>query len=149
MERPSGRQEFFVFLAVAAEEEIDQERDIVFALAKGGKIQINNIEAVVEIFAEFAVFDQLLEIGVGGGDDADVDAHAFVGAQRHEFAVLKNAQKLDLNFGADGADFVEENAAAIRSFEEAFAIGDGSGEGAFDMAEQECFREVRRAANRC
>ncbi len=50
--------------------------------------------------------------------------------------VLQHAQDLGLRLQAHGADFVEEERAAIGNFEQAFLAGDGAGERAFDVAEE-------------
>ena len=78
----------------------------------------------------------MVEIFVGGGEDADVDFDCVGAAEAHEFALLDDAKQFGLRFRADGADFVEEDGALIGDFEETFFGGDGAGECAFDVAEE-------------
>ena len=65
-----------VLAAELGEEFADQERDVLLALAQRRHEERNDVEAVEEVFAEVALGDLLFEILVGGGDEADVDAHA-------------------------------------------------------------------------
>jgi hypothetical protein len=48
--------------------------DIGFPFAQRGQINRKSIQAVVQIFAEFAVPNQLLQVLVGGDDDANIDS---------------------------------------------------------------------------
>ena len=82
------------------------------------------------------------EIDVGGGDDADVDLDFVGAAEMHEAAVLQDAQDLGLHVHAHGADFVEEERAAVGDFEEAFFRGDGGGERAALVAEERGFEQI-------
>src|SRR5579863_4070003 len=97
---------------------------------------------MIQIVAEAALADQLGQIFIGGGEDADVHFDRVRAAQAHEFALLDHAQELGLRFGADGGDFVEENGALVGDFEEAFFRRDGAGEGALHVAEKLRFEEV-------
>src|SRR2546422_368744 len=49
-----------------------EQRNILGALAQIGQAQTNHVQAVVQILAERAVAHALIEILVGGGDDAHV-----------------------------------------------------------------------------
>ena len=50
--------------------------------------------------------------------------------------LLQYAQQADLRLGADLADLIEEQGAAIGDLEEAFALVIGTGEGAASVAER-------------
>ena len=78
----------------------------------GGTCEADDVEAVEEVFAEATVGDQLLEVGVGGGDDANVDVDRAWLAERVDFAGLEKAQQLGLDVERDLADLVEEERAA-------------------------------------
>ena len=65
-------------------------------------------------------------------------------AQVHELAVLEHAQDLGLRLQAHGADFVEEDGAAVGDFEQALLRRDGAGERALHVPEQRGFQQVRR-----
>ena len=143
-ERPCFVQQLVVFAAVLVEEVLDQRGNIFLAVAQRRQRQVDHVEAVVQILAEAPFLHQLLQIGVGGGHDAHVDADGFGRAQRHELALLDHAQQLGLGLERDGADLVEEDGPAVGDFEVAFARGHGAGEGAFDVAEERRFQQIRR-----
>ena len=82
-------EELLVLAAVLVEEVIDESRDVLLAVAQGGQRDVDDVEAEVEVLAETAFLDGLLEFGVGGGDDADVDMDGLVGADGHELALLR------------------------------------------------------------
>jgi hypothetical protein len=73
---------------------------------------------------------------VGGGQNAHVDRHSPVGADRAHFMFLQHTQQLDLQPQRQIADFVEEQRAARSFLEQPFTRAQGAGESAFDMTEQ-------------
>src|SRR5713101_6884303 len=131
-----------IFLAVAVEEMREQRGNIFAAVAQRRQLQMNDVEAVIEILAEAALADEGQEIDVRGGDDAHVDFDLFGAAEAHELALLNDAEELGLRFGAYGGDFVEEDGALVGNFEEPFLRSDRAGESAFDVAEKLGLEEV-------
>ena len=122
---------------------VDEERQVFFALGKGGNGNFDHGEAVVEVLAEKAVGDGLAQVAVGCGDDADVDFAGLERANALNFLVLEGAQQLGL--GGDGhvADFIEKQRTVAGGFEEARLVAIRAGEGAANVAEElaleECF----------
>src|SRR4029077_12587838 len=70
----------------------------------------------------------------------DADGPALTDAL--EFALLKDAQQLDLELGAHAADLVEEDGAAVSRLKPARFVVHGAGEGAFDMTEQLALKQA-------
>ena len=137
-----GARGLAVFAAELIEEAVDQQRNVFLAFAQRREMQRDHVQAMEKIFAEAAFATSLVQIFVGGGEDADVHFDGFGAAEAHEFALLNHAQQLGLGFRADGGDFVEENRALIGDFEEALLGGDGAGESAFHVAEKLRFEQV-------
>ena len=131
-----------VFRAEALQKCASSIGNVFATVAQRRQLQVDDVEAVIEIFAEAAFPDQREQIDVGGGDDAHVDLELFGAAEAHELALLNHAQELGLRLRADGGDFVEEDRSLIGDFEEAFFGGDGAGERAFHMAEELRFQKV-------
>ncbi len=90
-----------------------QEGNVLLARAQGRDVDGHDVEAVVEVFAEGALLEGGAQVLVGGGDDADVDVAGDVAAEAFEFALLQDAQQLDLDGGGDVADLVEEDGAGV------------------------------------
>src|SRR5262249_38951525 len=120
-----------------------QEHGNIFAaLPQRRKMQVDNVESVVEVFAEAAFLDQREQINVGSRHDAHVNLDLFGAAQAHELAFLDYAQQLGLRLRANGGDFVEEDRALVGDLEEAFLRSHSTGEGALHVAEELRFEQV-------
>ncbi len=85
-----------------------------------------------------------MEIGIGRRQNADVHLDGVGGAERRELLLLDDAQQLDLGFGPEGADLIEENGAAVGHLEIPLLGLNGAGEGASHMPEEGRFQQVRR-----
>ena len=95
------------------------------------------IEPVIQILAEGAVRNLLLQIAVGRGDKTDVEVYRLGAADPGDFFGLDGAQQLHLQIHGHVADFIEEQGTAVGHFEESlFTAGIGAGEGASFIAEQ-------------
>ncbi len=105
-------------------------------LAQRRHLDGEHVQAVVQILAEAPAGDRVLEIAVGGGDDAHVAGHGHVVADALEHALLQDPQQLHLHGDAHVADLVEEQRAALGDLEAPLARGDGTGERALLVTEQ-------------
>ena len=88
--------------------------------------------------------DRHLEIAVGRGDDAHVDADVLPSAEPGELAVLQHLQQLGLQRRAHLADLVEEHRPVIGELELAGLVLDGAGERAALEAEELRFEQLGR-----
>ncbi len=124
------------------EEVTDQERDVFAALAQRRNGETNDVQPEVEVLAKRAGGDLRLEVAIGRGDQADVDARVrAVGADALNLTGLEEAEEHDLHARAHLADFVEEDGAVRRHLEEAGLVAVGAGEAAADVAEQFGFEQ--------
>ena len=78
----------------------------------------------------------LLEVGVGGGNQAHVDFDRPRAPQAHETGFLEHAQQLRLHAGRHVSDLVKEKRATVCALKQAFLAAPGVGEGAGFEAEQ-------------
>ena len=106
-------------LGVARDEVLDEQRDVPAPLAQRRHAHRHDLQAEEQVLAEAARGDLVLEIAVGRGDDAHVDLDGLGRADAPDLALLQHAQELHLHLGADLADLVEEQRAAVRLLEEA------------------------------
>ena len=86
--------------------------DLLAPLAQRRHVDADHAETIEQVLAELAVGHALFEIGVGGGDDADVDALGPRVADRQDLALLEEPQQLRLHVERQVADLVEEQRAA-------------------------------------
>ena len=110
--------------------------DVAAALAERRKIDDDGVEAVEQVAAELAARRTLLDRGIGGGDDLDVDRPVARAADGADHAVLERLQELCLLEQRQLADFVEEQRAAVGRLEQADLLLARAGEGAALMAEE-------------
>ena len=103
---------------------------------KGGQIDVDDVQPVVEILTEPALVHHMPKIAVGRGDDPDVDLDRFHSAQAHELALLHDAQQLGLRVWRDVADLIEEDAALVREIAQTLLRVDGACERALHVTEQ-------------
>src|SRR5262249_54240073 len=101
-------------------------------------------QPVVKIYAETTIPDDLLQIAVGGRDEAEVGLERRRSAHALVLALLQDAQELGLYRGCQLADLVEEHGAARGEFEAAALELVGPGEGTAIMAEELRFDEGLR-----
>ena len=124
------------------EETGGEGEDVFGAFAQGGQVNLEDGEAVEEVFAEAAGFDLIVEIAVGGGEEARGGVVFAVGADALEAAVLRDAEELGLELRGHLGDFIEEQGAGAGFLEAADALVDRAGEGAFFVTEEFGFEEV-------
>ena len=130
--------------AVAADEEVDEHRQVLDALAQRRQPHRNHVEAVVEIFAERAVLDRALEVDVGRRDQPERGADRPSAADALDLALLDRAQQLGLQVELQIADLVEEQRAAVGQLELADALLQRAGERALLVAEQRALDQLAR-----
>jgi hypothetical protein len=82
--------------------------------SRSGGRDVHHVEAVVEVLAERALLDLLLEVAVRRRDHADVDALGLGVAHLGDHALLQRAQELHLQRDGQLADLVEEERALVR-----------------------------------
>ena len=107
----------------AGEEVMGEFGDVLFALAERGHTQADDVEAEVEVAAEFALSDHGGEVGVGGGEYAGVDRDGVIAADGVHGFILQGAEELGLEREGEFADFVEEDGASVGGGEHALFGG--------------------------
>src|SRR5579863_1702226 len=120
----------------AIEEMADQQWDVLPAFAKSGDAQTQNIEAEIEIAAEGALHDGLLQIAVGGGEDSNVDWDTASAADWTNFLFLDRPQHLRLQIDGEFSDFVEEDGSTFCHGHQSVFRLVGAGERTLNVAEQ-------------
>ena len=119
-----------------------QDRDVLRPLAQRRDGDGHDLEPVVQIAAEGAGSDLLLEVRVGGGDDAHVHLDRLGPPDAHERAILEHAQDLRLQRQRHLADLVQKERAAVRQLELPRLALHGPREGAALVAEQLALQDV-------
>ena len=97
----------------------DKQRDVLAPPPERRHLDVNHVEAVVQVLAELTAGHQLMQIAVRGGDDAHVDLHRFLAPDRTDVIFLQNAQQLDLKPHGHVADFIQQQRSALRGLKQA------------------------------
>ena len=87
---------------------LSAQADVSGPLAQGRYLELQDVEAVVEVLAEASLGGELLESPVGGGDDADVQLYLLAATDSGYGVRLHGAQELGLEFYGQFANLVEE-----------------------------------------
>jgi len=111
---------------------------------RGGEVDGDDVQPVVEILAELAFGGHVGEVPVGGGHEPDVDLALLGVAHLLHPLRLQHAEQLPLRLHAEVGDLVEKEGSLVGDLEEPLLGGDGAGEGALDVAEQLAFQERGR-----
>jgi hypothetical protein len=131
-------------LANRARKWLASSGNVAGALPERGKPDREDVEAVVQVGAEAAGLHLVVEVEVGGGDEAEVHRDLAGAADALDLLLLQHAQQPHLDGVADGRDLVQEEGASVRLLEEATLVGHGAGEAALGVAEQLRFQQRLR-----
>ena len=133
------RQRFHVLLVTLpelVEEVVAQQRNILGALAQRRHTQRNGVDPEVQIFPQPAFTQRGIQVDIGRADEAEVDVHDAIAANRPVLALLQNAQELGLEIRRHLADLVEQQRAPLGHLEEAFLVQRRARERALLVAEE-------------
>ena len=111
--------------------------------AQRGDVRFDHVEPVVKILAEAAGAHFLAQIPVGGAENAQVNRELLGLAHRAHRFFLNRAQQFHLHVQRQVGHFVEEQGAAVRFAEQAFAVFHGAGEAALAVAEEFALHQFR------
>ena len=109
---------------------------------RGGNGDGEDVEAVIEVRAELLLGGEGAQVAIGGGDQAEFRGQGARVAEALELAVLEDAQELGLELERQVGDFIEEQRAFVSQLDAAQALVEGSGEGAFFVAEHFAFEQT-------
>src|SRR5262249_52728920 len=109
--------------------------NIVSTIAQRRYQHREDVNAIVEITAEFIPRNHLREIAMCGSHQPHAHAERTPAPQALELLLLQNAEEFRLYGQRQIADFIEENGSGIGHFEPANLLGTSPGEGALLVAE--------------
>lgn len=109
------------FAGEAEAEMAGEGGDVLGALSQGWKGDGELAEAIEEVFAEETFGEHLLQVAMGGGEDADIDGKDLVAADAGDDAFLQDTEQLGLGGERQVADFVQEHRSTLGLFESADA----------------------------
>ena len=118
------------------------ERDVLAPLPQRRHDEVDDVDAVEQIFAELSLRDEIAQVAVGRREHANVRRHRNpLGADLLNLAGLEEPQQQPLHPQRHLADFVEEDGAVARHLELAGLVAIGAREAALDVTEQLGFEQ--------
>src|SRR5262245_18165487 len=127
--------------AIAVDEELRQDLNVGAALAQRRNRDGEDVETIVEIFAEPSCADFLPQVTIGCGNHPHVDLAGMRDAHWLILVLLENAKQLGLQLQGQFAHLIEENNAALGKLEPSRPPANGSGECALLVAKELTFEE--------
>ena len=119
-----------------------QGKYVFTPLTQSRQAQANHIQAVVQVLAEHAFLDALLQVLVGGSNHARVGLDGVVSTHAVEMPVAQHAQQTRLQVKRHVANFIEKQRASLGLLKTATAHGLRAGKRAALMAKQFAFQQV-------
>ena len=113
-----------------------QHGNVFTTLAQGRQTQANDVQPMKQVFAKHTLFDTLLQILVGGGNDPHVSLDRAMAANTVEMAIRQDTQQSGLQLGGHIPNFVEKQGATVGLFKATPAHGLRPRECAALMAKQ-------------
>ena len=109
----------------------------------GGSTIGTDVEPIVQVLAELAVFDRVLRASALVAAMTRTSTRIVrLSPTRSNSLLLQHAQQLHLQLRRRAVDFVEEDGAAVRRLEAAGLVLDGPGERPLDVPEEFAFEQV-------
>ena len=102
------------------------------------------VQAIEQIEPERALIDGGLQVDMGRGDDPKIHRYRFIAADGVDLFFLQHTQQLGLQGQWHIADLIQKQRAAIGLGNFALLVLRGAGEGAFGVAKEFGFQQVRR-----
>ncbi|EAU66163.1 conserved hypothetical protein [Stigmatella aurantiaca DW4/3-1] len=97
---------------------LGEHGDVLAPGAQGGQAHAGHRQPEIQVGAEAALAHVLLQVAVGGGDDAHVHRHC-AAIQRGHLAALQHAQQLGLKRQGQLSHFVQEEGSPLGGLEDA------------------------------
>src|SRR6185312_528914 len=109
---PGDRLAWEPALSKLSKEMLDQQRQVFDPLAERWQLDRNDVEPIIQVFAELAGGDGLGQVDVGRGEDSRVGLDHLAAPDSLEGPVLEDPEELGLHAHRQGADLVEQQGPA-------------------------------------
>src|SRR5262245_23066977 len=125
-----------------AEESLHEKRNIFFSLTQWRKRNRNDIQAVIQVFAEASCSDQGIEILSSGRNEPGIDVDRRVASKPFDRAFLNRSQQFCLKCDWEFSDFVEKKTSTLGLLKPADTPRHSVSECTLFMTEQFRFQQV-------
>src|SRR5262249_26285771 len=115
---------------------LDQVRNVLRMIAERWDRDVNHAQPEIEVLAEPALPDFLLQVAMRRGNNADIGFNFRCGSDGTEPLALNDPQEFRLAVQRKFTDLVQEKRAVVGLLENARTIRNGSGKSPLAVAEQ-------------
>src|SRR6516164_2716648 len=129
---------------MAGDERARKLGDIFAAFAQGRQVYLERVDTKVQVFAERSLLDEVVQVAVGGADDANINVKGLVLADAADLSRLEYPEQLHLHALVEFPQFVEKERPPVGNFNQTFAWRIGPGERSLAVSEELAFDEVLR-----
>src|SRR5258705_7788679 len=103
-----------VRFCVTFQEMLYQERNVFAPFTQFGQADIDDVEAIEEVFSKLTFAYRFDDVLIGGCDHSHVDLHVLTSANPTNHFLLQSAQQLRLKLGLERLYFVKKQRASVR-----------------------------------
>src|SRR5215470_9392162 len=123
---------------------VREGQNVAGTVSQGRNLQLEHVEAIVQVFAKTAAFHSLAQIAVGCGNYAYISVQNAIAAKPLKFTVLQQAQELGLGSKSHLANFIQKQDATSGLLDLSGFGFESSGKSAGFEAEKLGFQEMLR-----
>lgn len=121
----------FVSAPKLFDETLGEEDDVLAAFAQGRQRDPDFVQPLLEILAEVLFRHRCFQVDICAGDDSRLDLYFVFSSQPTKRLLLDGLEQLGLEGQTHVSDFVEEQRAPVRQFEQSALLAIGPPIGAF------------------
>ena len=121
---------------------VGQQGNIVLAFPQGRKVNLDNLEAIIQILAKLTIGYFVWQDLVRGSDNAHINLNRGGIANALKLHGFESPQQTQLHAWRDVAYFIEEKGAAVSALKTANLVTERPGKGASHMSKEFTFQEI-------
>lgn len=120
---------------------LHEQGDVLLAFAQRWQMQVDEVDAIEEVFAEGLVVDHLTKVGIGGAHHTHVSPFGHAVTQHFVGLVLEHTQEFHLACQFQLTNLIQEDGASLCQCETPCAVALGIGEGTLFVSEHLALKE--------
>ncbi len=144
MGREASAKSVLHFRGCAANNLLNQVRNLFASLAERWNFDREYAETVIEVLAECPFTQRVLHLNIGRSKHSYIDFGGLLRSKARKLSILQNMEQLSLHLDTDFTNLIEKQSAAICLFELPRSVIDGPGKSTLSVSEKLTFEQVCR-----
>src|SRR5210317_969853 len=121
---------------------VGQQGNVVPAFPQGRQVNLDNLEAIIQILAKLTIGYFIWQDLVRGSDNAHINLDRGGIANTLKFHGFESPQQTQLHARRDVAYFIEKKSAAVRALKAADLVPERPGKSSLYMSKEFTFQEI-------